>query len=182
MIRIAACHLEEVLELETVTYEDERGFFVELGRSAEFETIGLPPLVQTNLSSSHRGVLRGIHYQLPPKVQGKLVSVLSGEIWDVAVDLRQSSPTFGEWVGVSLSSELMNMLYVPPGFGHGFVALSEPALVMYRTTAEFDSDADRAVAFDDPTIAVAWPAHSGELSVSAKDRRAPRLGDADVFA
>ena len=182
MIRVVASHMGEVLELETTTYADDRGFFVELGRTVEFDAIGLPPLVQTNLSSSHRGVLRAIHYQLPPNVQGKLVSVLSGEIWDVAVDLRRSSGTFGEWVGVTLSSERMNMLYVPPGFGHGFVARSEPALVMYRTTAEFDPEADRSIAFDDPTIAIDWPPDAEEFSVSEKDQRAPRLVAADVFA
>ncbi|MGI9584005.1 MAG: dTDP-4-dehydrorhamnose 3,5-epimerase [Acidimicrobiia bacterium] len=182
MIRVAASHMGEVLELEATTYSDDRGFFVELGRTAEFDRIGLPPLVQTNLSSSHRGVVRGIHYQMPPNVQGKLVSVPSGEIWDVAVDLRKSSRTFGKWVGVSLSSERMNMLYVPPGFGHGFVARSAPALVMYRTTAEFDPEADRSLAFDDPTIAIDWPRQSEGFSVSEKDRGAPRLADADVFA
>jgi dTDP-4-dehydrorhamnose 3,5-epimerase len=182
MIKIAARHLGDALELDTVTYSDERGFFVELGRRSEFDQIGIPPLVQTNLSSSRRGVMRGIHYQVPPNVQGKLVSVMSGEIWDVAVDLRRSSPTFAEWAGVTLSSDAMNMLWVPPGFGHAFVALSDRALVMYRTTAEFDPSADRSLAYDDPTIAIDWPTSDVRVSVSDKDRNAPRLGEAEVFA
>jgi dTDP-4-dehydrorhamnose 3,5-epimerase len=182
MLSVIGDHLGGVIELRADVFGDERGRFLELGRDSEFDALGMPRFVQTNVSVSRRGVLRGIHYQLPPHPQGKLVTVLDGAIWDVGVDLRRGSPTFAAWVGVTLDAESANLLYVPPGFGHGFVTMSDSALVMYRTTAYFDPDADRAVAHDDPLLGIEWPDTGAPVELSDKDREAPSVRDAELFA
>src|SRR5690554_2869092 len=133
-----------------------------------------PDFVQSNLSSSARGVLRGLHYQWP-NPQGKLVSVLEGEVYDVAVDIRHGSPRHGQWTAAILSDANRRQLWIPPGFAHGFVALSETALVSYLCTAAYDGAADAAVRWDDPALAIDWPVAGPQLS--AKDAAAPRLGD-----
>ncbi|MDJ0791712.1 MAG: dTDP-4-dehydrorhamnose 3,5-epimerase [Acidimicrobiia bacterium] len=181
MLEITAEHLDGVLELRAQVFGDDRGRFLELGRADELASFGIPELVQLNLSESKRGVLRGIHYQLPPAAQGKLVTVVHGAVWDVAVDLRRSSPTFGRWAGFELSEGAANLVYLPPGFGHGFVVTSPSAIMVYRTTAVFDATLDRAVAFDDRELAVKWPDVGADYLVSAKDRAAPVFAEAELF-
>ena len=182
MLSVTATHLDGLVELRADVFGDDRGRFLELGRDSEFAAFGFPPFVQTNVSHSRRGVLRGIHYQLPPNPQGKLVAVLDGAVWDVGVDLRRSSETFRSWVGVTLDADTANLLYVPPGFGHGFITMSDRAIVMYRTTAVFDPDADRAVAHDDPDLGIDWPDPGVPLELSDKDRAAPTVTEASLFA
>ncbi|MCB9828386.1 MAG: dTDP-4-dehydrorhamnose 3,5-epimerase [Planctomycetes bacterium] len=160
--------------------EDVRGHFLEAYKRSAFEAAGITaPFVQENLSRSARGVLRGIHYQLPPHAQGKLVQVMAGSVFDVCVDLRRSSPTFGRWLGRTLEAERHEMLYIPAGFGHGFVVLSEAADVSYRCTAEYAPASERGVRWDDPDLAISWPV--SDPLVSAKDAALPRLEEADVF-
>jgi dTDP-4-dehydrorhamnose 3,5-epimerase len=138
--------------------------------------------VQDNHSRSMRGVLRGIHYQVN-KPQGKLVRVIGGEVWDVAVDLRRSSPTFKQWFGARLSDENKRMMWVPPGFGHGFVVLSERADFLYKTTEFYDQPNDRAVRWNDPAIGIKWPLEALEMEpvLSAKDVAAPMLESAEIY-
>ena len=167
-------------------FGDDRGFFFESWNQAAFaaalEEDGqpVPAFVQDNHSRSSRGVLRGLHYQLPPHPQGKLVRCVLGEIFDVAVDLRRSSATFGQWVGARLSAENHQQLWVPAGFGHGFLTLSAHAEVLYKTTDFWSRECEQAVRWDDPDLAIAWPALDGADAgamplLSAKDADAPLL-------
>ena len=172
--------LAPVAVLTGDVHSDDRGAFRELGKQSEFRAFGLPPFVQENESRSHRGVLRGLHYQLEPHAQGKLVRAVSGAVWDVAVDIRSASPTFGEWFGMTLSGDDHTMLWVPPGFAHGFLALTDDAIVQYRITAEYHAASERSIAYDDARINIDWPV-VGDFTISAKDRDAPRFADADVF-
>ncbi len=161
--------------IEPDVFGDERGFFFEEWNASRYEDIGLPArFVQSNVSSSSRGVLRGLHYQWP-NPQGKLVSVLQGEVYDVVVDIRRGSPTFGRWTAVVLSSENRRQLWIPEGFAHGFAVLSERALFSYLCTAAFDRHADAAVRWDDATIGIDWPISAPLLS--DKDAAAPFLED-----
>jgi dTDP-4-dehydrorhamnose 3,5-epimerase len=161
-------------------FGDSRGSFFESYKRSEFEAAGIrEAFVQDNCSVSSRGVLRGIHYQLPPRAQGKLVSVTRGSVWDVCVDLRKRSATFGRWFGVTLSEENHLMAYVPPGFGHGFVVLSESAQFLYKCTQEYDPSAERGVRWDDPELAIQWPLR--DVVVSAKDAALPLLAQAAPF-
>jgi dTDP-4-dehydrorhamnose 3,5-epimerase len=174
-------------------FGDDRGFFFESWNQRSFATaLGLPlerapGFVQDNHSRSSRGVLRGLHYQLPPHTQGKLVRCILGDIFDVAVDIRRSSPTFGQWVGAVLSSENQQQLWVPEGFAHGFLTLSEHAEVLYKTTDFWSKDCERAIRWDDPQVAIAWPLDSLggiEPLLAGKDAAAPWLADAqaeDIF-
>jgi dTDP-4-dehydrorhamnose 3,5-epimerase len=165
---------------EPAVYGDERGFFMETFRSAWFEELGLDgTFVQDNFSRSVRGVLRGLHYQVVAP-QGKLVRAVHGEIFDVAVDLRRTSPTFGKWVGVTLSADNKQALWIPPGFGHGFYTLSEVAEVMYKCTTYYAPEHDRSLRWDDPAIGITWPL-SAPVQVSSKDAQAPLLCDAELF-
>ena len=134
--------------------------------------------MQDNHSRSKKGVLRGLHYQLPPHAQGKLVRVTSGTVFDVAVDIRKSSPTFGKWVGVELSADNRRQLWIPPGFAHGFLVLSETTDFLYKTTAYYNSGADRSVRWNDPSLNIRWPILE-EPFLSNKDRSAPLLADAE---
>lgn len=174
--------LEGVLVIGPTVYRDERGSFRELFRIDAFEaaTHIVRRWPQDNHSSSTAGVLRGIHYQLDPP-QGKLVTCPFGEIFDVAVDLRRSSQTFGSWVGHVLSEENGRQLWVPEGFGHGFLVLSEVADVLYKVTAEHNPAGYHSVAWDDPELGINWPLQSEPL-VSEQDQSAPHLADAQVFA
>lgn len=166
--------LPEVLWVQRPVFADDRGWFRELWRAAEAAAVGLPAsFVQDNVSFSRRGVLRGLHYQ-HPHAQGKLVTPVLGRIYDVAVDLRRGSPTFGRWVGLELDAADGGMLYVPPGFAHGFLALSDPAIVLYKCTAYYRPEADRSVAWNDPDLAIAWPIDEPPR-LSPKDAAAPRL-------
>jgi dTDP-4-dehydrorhamnose 3,5-epimerase len=173
-MRVLETGLPGVVVVEPQVFGDARGFFLETHSQRRYAEAGIAPegFVQSNLSSSRRGVLRGLHYQLP-NPQGKLVEVVAGEVFDVAADIRRGSPTFGRWVGRTLSGEKHLQLYVPPGFAHGFVVLSETALFAYKCTRYYDPAADRGVAWDDPELAIAWPIADPELS--GKDRAAPRL-------
>nr|WP_174300766.1 dTDP-4-dehydrorhamnose 3,5-epimerase [Caulobacter sp. S45] len=158
---------------------DARGFFSEVFRADLFEAAAGPvTFVQDNHShSSRRGVIRGLHYQTPPFAQGKLVRVTRGAVYDVAVDARRKSPTFGRHVGVELSVDNWRQLWIPPGFLHGFCTLTEDVEFLYKVTAHYSAEHDGAVAFDDPDIAVDWPLSGAEPLVSDKDRKAQRLAD-----
>ncbi len=173
--------LPDVVLLRTVTHADDRGYFREVGRRSELDALGIPPLVQDNESRSRRGVLRGLHYQLAPSAQGKLVRASHGAVWDVAVDLRRGSASFLRWYGVELDANEGAMLWIPEGFGHGFVALTDDAVVHYRTSAPYDAAAERSIRFDDPDIGIEWPIAATELTVSEKDASAPRVTAAEVF-
>ncbi|MBA2376372.1 MAG: dTDP-4-dehydrorhamnose 3,5-epimerase [Actinomycetota bacterium] len=168
--------LPGVLIVEPRIFGDERGFFMESFNGRRYEESGLPgEFVQDNLSYSARGVLRGLHFQ-NPMPQGKLVTVLEGEVFDVAVDIRLGSPTFGEWVGVSLSAENKRQFYVPPDFAHGFVVTSEAALFFYKCTEYYSPESEGAVLWNDPEIGIKWPMEDPTLS--EKDGAAPSLSDA----
>lgn len=162
----AGVPLQGPLLLTPRVFGDDRGFFFESWNQQVFaaacEAHGqtAPAFVQDNHSRSSRGVLRGLHYQLPPHPQGKLVRCIVGEIFDVAVDIRRSSPTFGQWVGAVLSSENHQQLWVPEGFAHGFLTLSEHAEVLYKTTDFWSQECERAIRWDDPQVAIAWPLNS----------------------
>lgn len=155
---------------------DDRGFFMETFKRSEFEANGISgPFVQDNYSRSSHGVLRGLHYQSPPKSQGKLINVIRGEVFDVAVDIRRGSPTYAHWVGLHLSSEDPMLLYVPVGFAHGFQVLSAQADVMYKVTEEYSPEADRGIAWNDPDLGIAWPIRDAVLST--KDAGLPSLAE-----
>lgn len=176
--------LPEVIVLEPRRFPDERGHFMETYRQDVLdEVVGKEVrFVQDNQSHSRRGVLRGLHFQTPPRAQGKLVRVLVGQIFDVAVDVRRSSTTFANWVGVELSASNCRQLWIPPGFAHGFLVLSDSADVLYKTT-DFYSPADEvSVHWADPTIAIDWPAIEGSVVISAKDASAPPLREARLFS
>lgn len=159
-------------------FDDARGFFLEIYKHAEFAAAGIPDhFVQDNYSRSARRTLRGLHYQKKPKAQGKLVCCIEGTIFDVAVDIRRGSPHYGKWAGVELSGENRQMLYVPPGFAHGFQVVSESADVMYKCTQEYSPADDRGIIWNDPDIHISWPANDPILS--SKDKKHPILKDAD---
>ena len=173
--------IPEVKIIEPAVFGDARGFFFESFNEQKFQAatqVNLP-FVQDNHSRSSKGVLRGLHYQIE-RAQGKLVRVVSGAVIDVAVDLRRSSPTFKQWVAVELSADNHRQLWVPPGFGHGFVVISDTADFLYKTTDYWFKEHERAVRWDDPTLAVDW-GYTGEVSLSAKDIDAPYLTDAELF-
>jgi dTDP-4-dehydrorhamnose 3,5-epimerase len=172
--------LNDVMILEPKVFGDERGFFLEAYNEATFRSLGLPSkFVQDNHSGSRKGVLRGLHYQLNP-AQGKLVRALRGEIFDVAVDLRRDSPQFGHWFGLTLTAENKRMLWIPPGFGHGFLVTSDFAEVAYKATEFYAPASERSILWNDPAIAIAWPL-DGEPTLSAKDRAGTLLADAETY-
>jgi dTDP-4-dehydrorhamnose 3,5-epimerase len=158
-MKVTPTAIPEVLIIEPKVFGDERGFFFESFNSRAFrEATGLDvEFVQDNHSKSAKNVLRGLHYQLPPRAQGKLVRVVQGEVFDVAVDIRAGSATFGKWVGVTLSAENKKQLWIPAGFAHGFLTLSETAEFLYKTTDYYSPDHERCVRWDDPDIGIAWP-------------------------
>lgn len=174
--------LAEVLVLTPRFFRDERGFFAESYNKRAFaEAVGGEvEFVQDNHSRSTRGVLRGLHYQLPPRAQGKLVRVAAGEIFDVAVDMRRASPTFGRWAGIVLSAEKGNQLWIPPGFAHGFLTLSDSADVLYKASDYYDPACERSVIWNDPDIGIAWDL-DGEPILSGKDAAAPSAAAAEAF-
>lgn len=165
------------------TSADERGYFFEAFNQDEFRRqVGqVPTFVQDNHSRSRKDVLRGLHYQIEPMAQGKLVRVPRGSAFDVVVDIRRSSPSFGEWFGIELSEENFKQLWVPPGFAHGFLALSDPADILYKVTDYYSPEHDRSIRWDDPDIGIEWPI-DGEPILSDKDAAAPYLRDVEVFA
>lgn len=173
--------IPEVVLFEPKVFGDDRGFFFESFNSKVFtQAIGHEvTFVQDNHSKSVRGVLRGIHYQIQ-QAQGKLVRVTQGTVFDVAVDLRQSSPTFGQWVGAELSAENKHQLWVPPGFGHGFVVLSDTAEFLYKTTDYYAPEHERCIIWNDPTLAIDWRI-KGTPQLSAKDKQGQPLSEANVY-
>ena len=174
--------LPEVVLFTPKVFGDERGFFFESFSEREFvEATGLDyRFVQDNHSKSVKGVLRGLHYQLPPHAQGKLVRVVQGAVFDVAVDIRKSSPNFGKWVGAMLSADNKQQLWIPPGFAHGFVTLTDTAEFLYKTTDFYAPQSERCIAWDEPSIGVDW--HYAETpQLSAKDLQGAALANAEVF-
>jgi dTDP-4-dehydrorhamnose 3,5-epimerase len=172
----------DVLLIKPHKFADQRGYFMETSRTDLFAVQGIGPFVQSNQSGSHRHVLRGLHYQLE-RPQGKLVSVNQGALFDVVVDVRKHSATFGQWYGVELSAENALQLWVPPGFAHGFYALSEWAECSYLCTEYFNPASQMAVRWDDPALNISWPIPAGVQPIlSSKDSGAPLLAEAQVFA
>lgn len=177
-MNIIKTDIPEVLIFEPKVFGDDRGFFFEsfsqkvfeeaVGRKVEF--------VQDNHSKSCKGVLRGLHYQLDPHAQGKLVRCVVGEVFDVAVDIRKTSPTFGQWVGVTLSSENKRQLWIPEGFAHGFLVMSETAEFVYKTTNYYHPESERGVAWNEPLFGIEWPLENNELILSSKDKEYIFLG------
>ena len=183
MVTITATRLPEVRILEPRVFGDTRGFFLESWNQRVFdEAIGQSVhFVQDNHSRSTQGVLRGMHYQLS-NPQGKLVRVVSGRVFDVAVDMRRDSPRLGQWTGVELSADNHRMLWIPPGFAHGFLVMSESADFLYKATAYYVPQDEHTLAWDDPGVAIDWPLEAGRApQVSAKDRAGARMADAPLY-
>jgi len=178
-VKVTPTALKDVLVLEPQVFTDARGSFLESYNQRCFEeAVGQKvAFVQDNHSRSVRGVLRGLHYQRPPQAQGKLVRVACGAVFDVAVDLRPGSPTFARWVGVELSGENHRQVWIPPGFAHGFLVLSEFADFLYKASAYYAPEAEGGLRWDDPELAIPWPDVKGAPSLSAKDARAPTLAE-----
>jgi dTDP-4-dehydrorhamnose 3,5-epimerase len=166
--------LPELRVLEQDVFRDTRGTFVELWRNDDARASDLPPFVQDNLARSRRGVVRGLHFQ-HPRAQAKLVTAIEGEIWDVAVDVRAGSPTFGHWAAFTLSGSNGRQLYVPAGFAHGYQTVSDASVVIYKCSDFYSPDDERAVRWDDEDLAISWPISAA--LVSARDAAAPRLRD-----
>jgi len=177
----SSTQLPDVTKISAESFTDERGSFVENFKASDFAAHGIENnFVQDNAPVSKKGVLRGLHYQLPPHAQGKLVGVIKGKIFDVAVDIRKSSPTFGKWVGEELSDENHTMLYIPAGFAHGFMALEDDTRVVYKMNGnEYHQPSERGIRFDDPAIGIIWPLENPILS--EKDKIHPLLRDVEVF-
>lgn len=170
--------IPDIIEVIPQVFGDARGGFAEIYKEPEFRENGINvQFVQFNYSRSARGVLRGLHYQLNPKAQGKLLVAVSGEVFDVAVDIRAESPTFGKWVSLTLSAERKNLVYVPTGFAHGFCVTSDAAEVMYYVTDVYSPEHERGIAWNDPALGIPWPAQSPTLS--AKDTTYPPLEKAE---
>ena len=193
-MKLVATALPGVMIIEPAVFSDDRGWFMESFNEARWlatlHAHGLPPsrrFVQDNHSCSQAGVLRGLHYQLPPHAQGKLVRVTQGSAYDVAVDIRRGSPTFGQWVGVSLSAANHRHLWIPEGFAHGFMALEDDTHFLYKTTDVYAKDCERCIRWDDAQLAIEWPALTGTDAAGApgprlapKDAAAPRFAEADL--
>tara|TARA_Y100000589_G_scaffold289298_1_gene291335 strand:+ start:179 stop:721 length:543 start_codon:yes stop_codon:yes gene_type:complete len=173
--------LDEVKIFEPTILHDERGFFFESFNKKFFQEVINPKIefVQDNHSKSSKGVLRGLHYQLDPFAQGKLVRVISGEVFDVAVDIRINSKNFGKWFGIKLSSDNKKLLWIPPGFAHGFLTLTDNAEFLYKTTNFYNKDSERSIIWSDPDININWGIEFKPI-VSSKDKLAPFLKDADL--
>ena len=170
--------IPDVQLIKPRVFGDARGFFMETYKRTEFEAAGISgAFVQANHSRSARGVLRGLHYQKSPRAQGKLMTVVTGAIFDVAVDIRAGSPTYGAWVGEVLSGDNHHFLYVPPGFAHGFCVLSESVDLIYQVTDEYSPEHERGILWNDPEVGIEWPIQVPELS--ARDAVQPRLSEAD---
>ena len=186
-MKFTATRLPDVVLIEPAVFADDRGWFIESFSQKRFSdglaALGLAmprPFVQDNESQSAAGVLRGLHYQLPPHPQGKLVRVTQGAALDVAVDIRRGSPTFGQWVAEELSADNRRQLWIPEGFAHGFVALQDNTRFLYKTTDFYAKDCERAIRWDDAGIGIAWPAGL-QPRLADKDAQAPLLADAEVF-
>jgi len=188
-MKLVPTPLPGVLIVEPAVFADERGWFMESFSQPRWEAalreLGEPvppPFVQDNHSCSRAGVLRGLHYQLPPRAQGKLVRVVQGAAWDVALDIRRGSPHFGRWFGLELTAANRRQLWVPPGFAHAFIALEDDTHFLYKTTDVYAKDRERAIRWDDPALGINWPLPTGVAAplVAAKDAAAPALAEADL--
>lgn len=187
-MKLIPSRIPDVVLIEPAVFGDDRGWFMESFNQAKFEAeltrLGLSvprPFVQDNHSCSKAGVLRGLHYQLPPHPQGKLVRVVQGAAFDVAVDIRKGSPTFGQWVGYELSASNRRQLWIPEGFAHGFLALQDDTHFLYKTTDVYAKDCERSILWSDPAIGIEWPLAELSPNLAPKDLQAPVLSDADVF-
>ncbi|KGG90106.1 dTDP-4-dehydrorhamnose 3,5-epimerase [Comamonas thiooxydans] len=182
-MKVVPTAIPEIKLFKPTIHRDGRGLFVESFRQDIFNqaTGTNHEFIQDNHSRSSKGVLRGLHYQLPPRAQGKLVRVISGAVFDVAVDIRRSSPSFGQWVGAELSAENHHQLWIPPGFAHGFVVLSDTADLVYKATAYYAPESDRGLLWNDPDIAIAWPQLDIDFSLSEKDQHQPAFKQAELF-
>ena len=176
-MNVTQTSLSGVLILEPKVFGDSRGYFLETWNRKRYESLNIPPFVQDNTSFSPRGVLRGLHYQVP--MQGKLVQVLSGAVFDVAVDLRTNSSTFGKWVGVELSSENHRQLWIPTGFAHGFYVLQD-AVFSYKCTDYYASEGEVCIAWNDPDLDIEWPIRFGSPRVSDKDKKGIEFADLNI--
>ena len=171
--------IPDVIIITPKAFSDERGFFMESYKESEFKENGINfEFKQDNHSKSSKKVLRGLHYQLEPYAQGKLVRVITGKIFDVAVDIRRGSPTFGKWVSAELSEDNKKMLWIPPGFAHGFLSLEDNTNVLYKSTNEYNKESERGISWNDPEIGIKWPFDNPLLS--DKDKKHPILKDADI--
>lgn len=175
--------IPDVMVIEPKVFGDARGFFYESFNQQAFNAATGTNLefVQDNHSRSSKGVLRGLHYQLPPHAQGKLVRVVRGAVWDVAVDIRKDSPTFGQWVAETLTEDSHKQFWIPPGFAHGFVVLSDTADFLYKTTNYYAPQSDRGIAWNDPGLGIQWPDLGMEFVLSDKDQKQSAFKDAEVF-
>ena len=181
-MKICRTSIPEVLVIEPEVHGDQRGFFMETWRQEWFADInGAGAFVQDNHSMSVQGTLRGLHYQLK-RTQGKLIRVVKGEIYDVVVDLRKSSPSYGKWVGEALSAQNRKSLWVPPGFAHGFYVLSEVAEITYKCTDYYAAEHERTLLWNDPQVGITWPLVQGKVLLSEKDRAGSLLSDCETFA
>lgn len=182
MVEVRKLGLDGVCEIRPAKIEDARGFFSETWNAEKLAHAGVAvDFVQDNQSFSRaRGVMRGLHYQTPPFAQDKLVRVLRGAIFDVAVDIRKGSPSFGKWIGLTLSDKDWNQILVPKGFAHGFVTLEPDTEVVYKVSAPYSQPHDRSIRFDDPDIGIDWPVAVAEMVLSAKDAAAPRLNEVET--
>lgn len=181
-MKVKPLEIPDVLLIEPEVFHDERGFFFESFNQNKFESaIGRKiSFVQDNHSRSFKGVLRGLHYQKAPKAQGKLVRVIHGEVFDVAVDIRKSSPTFGRWTGEILSSENQKQMWIPEGFAHGFLTLSEFSVFLYKTTEFYSSNHQLCIAWNDKNLNIPWPKNL-EICLSLKDRQGKRFEECEIF-
>ncbi|MEZ2333316.1 dTDP-4-dehydrorhamnose 3,5-epimerase [Mesorhizobium sp. RCC_202] len=184
MLDVRKLALEGLLEIVPKRHGDARGYFSETWNAERFAEAGIDLIfVQDNHSySAAAGVLRGLHYQLPPRAQAKLLRVLRGSVFDVVVDIRRSSPTFRKWASLEISAEKGNQILVPKGFAHGFVTLVPDTEILYKVTDTYSPEHDRSIRFDDPAIGIAWPWLTGDFQLSDKDSKAPLLAAAEVFA
>ncbi len=182
-MKVTRCTIPDVLLLEPKVFGDDRGFFFESFNSQAFNSATdlSPSFVQDNHSFSKKNVLRGLHYQLSPHAQGKLIRVVKGAIWDVAVDIRKSSFTFGQWIGMELSEHNHKQMWIPAGFAHGFLVLSEFAEILYKSDAYYYPLAERQIAWNDSDIGIKWPQLSTEFVLSNKDKYAGPLSRAELF-
>jgi len=181
-VRFSPLNIPGPVLIEPTVFGDERGFFLESWNARRFAEAGLDwTFVQDNHSLSSKGVLRGIHFQ-NPNPQGKLVRVVSGAVWDVVVDLRRSAASFGQWFGVELSADNKAMLWVPPGFGHGFLSLEDGTQFLYKCTADYDPSSEQTLKWNDPDVAIAWPIEGLDVQLSEKDRNGKLLHSIKAYA
>lgn len=180
-MKVSSLRIPDLRLIEPQTFQDNRGVFFESFTRQKYQEAGLPAaFVQDNQSVSNQGVLRGLHYQLPPYAQGKLVQVVKGTVFDVVVDIRKNSPTFGQWESIQLSEETPQLVYVPEGFAHGFYVLSPTATFIYKCTQPYHPVSERAIRWDDPAIGIEWPPMVSPPLVSIKDAAAPNLKSAEL--